>query len=171
MDKEKIKKIINLAINGEPGEQKNAQRILLNLGIDQKDYKNFVSKKTEDKNYVGFVTYKDKDESTIIKQLYFKITNAEQINFYQINPRKIAIRFETKKERESFRINSKTIIELYRKEKKRFLEAFIQANCLFGITDFEPQENEKESPMTDILDIIDMAKTIKTAIMDNLLED
>lgn len=171
MDNEKIKKIINLAMHGEEGERKNAQYILKNIGIKPEDYFKILSSTPSEnnENLKVTVSYKDKDESTIIKQLYFRITNISTISYLQINPRKIEIPFKNSSQAKKFKTNVKTILPLYRKEKKRFLHAFIQANNLYGFD--ETDTNENQNTIDEIMEIINMAKNIKTAVFDNLLED
>lgn len=160
ISKEKLRHIANLALNGVEGERDNAKRILEKLSLTPEEILN----EDNTKNIKITVTYKNNDEFEILKCLYFKITNAEKLYFSRINSRKIEIEI-LKINAKKYEQHMKSIINLYRKEHKKFVDAFIQKNDLFS-----DSVKINTDLTTDILDMLNMAKSIKNIIFSDLLE-
>lgn len=177
MNEEKLIKIARMAMQGIGGEKIAAREILKKLGKTPEEIlENLDNKrKTESSTLITVIqSFKDKSEFEILKQLYFKITNKESISFWRNNSRKFS--FEaSREEARKYKNAAKTILKLYRKEHEKFVEAFIQANNLFSEQASNPNNDNMDSgydfPTEDILEIIRMARNIKTAFLGDLLDD
>lgn len=169
MDPDKLKKVAAIARNpGSEGERKAALRILSNHGYSLSDFED--EKKKQNIVYLQ-LSYKDKFEKKLILQVYSKIMNTFDIEYYQISKKSISIEISKDKEKHFFdSINSVKLH--YRKELIKFQSAFIHKLRLF------PDENvkvpnidkPKELSKEEIRDILSMAIGVTEMIFDPLLE-
>lgn len=160
MKNEKLKLIARLARRGEEGERDVARRILELSGISVDDIPE------EDEVEVEF-TYKTSLEKQLIVQYYCKLMNCNRMNGFRIGSRRGSVYLPVDKV-DRFRQDISTILSLWRKELKRFLEAFIAANHLYSDI---PTESEAELSMEEMEELVAMARSIKRATLGRLLQD
>lgn len=162
MKPEKMKLIAQMARYGTEEERDVAKNILSMAGISLDDIE------MEEEIEVEY-TFKTSMEKQLIVQVYCKLMDKSSMSNFRISNRKGSVCIPKEKANQ-FRQNVSTILSLWRKELKRFHEAFIQANRLFSET---PGDDESESSMTleEIEEIMSMAKSIKRATLGRLLKE
>lgn len=155
MDRAKLRKVAMLARDGEPGEREAANLILEKNGVTIDDLLGDIPEVV----WLEF-KYKTAFERTLIFQTYFKITNTDSTDAAKHQNR---VELGIKPELAEHLFQSvKTVLELWRKELKRFQAAFIQRNGLFSS---QPSKREPKRPMTEeeLTEMFMMAASIKKA--------
>lgn len=166
MNKDKLRKVARLALEGVGGEKEAAKAILRKFKLTPED---ILSQEKNEKVRIS-QTYKDSSEFEILKQLYSKITNTNTMTIWRINARRFEVELYPEQARK-YQQYQKTILSLYRKEHKKFINAFIQANELFSDKgpDEKPRKKESEISREEILDMLKMAANIKNIVFGDLL--
>lgn len=160
MKTEKLKLVARLARQGEEHEREVALSILEMAGISLDDIP------ADEEIEIEF-TYKTALEKQLIVQTYCKLMNCNVMNAFRIGKRRGSV-YLPKDKSDRFRQDVSTILSLWRKELKRFHEAFIQANRLFSDL---PSDSDFEISMDEVEEIMSMAKAIKKATLGRLLQD
>jgi hypothetical protein len=160
MNTEKLKLVARLARQGESGERDVALRILRIAGVSLEDIPQ------EEEVEVEF-TYKTALEKQLIVQTYCKLTNSNVMNGFRINSKRGSV-FLPVDMADRFRQDTSTILSLWRKELKRFFEAFVQANRLFSDL---PSDSDFEISIEEAREIMEMARSIKRATLGRLLNE
>lgn len=156
-----LRKVAMLAVNGEPGERDAAESILKSNGVTAEQIL-----ADSEPNVPVEVTFKNKQERTLITQLYCKYMNESEIEYYRIKNRRIRF-YLPKPKVDIFLRDLETILKSYRKEIDTFLCAFIQANRLFP--DLEDDNSEISLTTDEIENIINMARGIRKVVLGPLL--
>jgi hypothetical protein len=161
MDKPVLRKVALLAKHGDPGERDAAKFILEKQGTTAEE----VLSETEDETEIVDVTFKNSMERELVAQVFFKITNAADFEYYRYGSRRIGAVLPTSKA-SRFKEDVKTVLGLWRKELKKFRIAFIAANQLWS------DRPGVASPLSqkEIAEIMAMAASIKTTALGPLLE-
>jgi hypothetical protein len=160
MNAEKLKLVARLARQGEPGERDVALRILGIAGVSLEDIPQ------EEEVEVEFI-YKTALEKQLIVQTYCKLTNSNVMNGFRISSKRGSV-FLPADMVDRFRQDVSTILSLWRKELKRFFEAFIQANRLFSDL---PSDSDFKISIEELQEIMVMARSIKRATLGRLLNE
>jgi hypothetical protein len=160
MNFEKLKLVARLARQGESGERDVALRILGIAGVSLEDIPQ------EEEVEVEF-THKTALEKQLIVQTYCKLTNSKVMNGFKISAKRGSVLLPVDLA-DRFRQDVFTILSLWRKELKRFFEAFIQANRLFSGL---PSDSDFKISIEELQEIMVMARSIKRATLGRLLNE
>jgi hypothetical protein len=155
LSKSTINKVLRLAQYGATDGEKDAARtVLVTNGIDP-------DQQIEEEAVYTKVNYKTAFERDIIWQIVSRLTNTSSIYATKMN-RHTSIRIPAHLEKRLHQ-DVKTIIPLWRKELKKFLQAFVIKNELYSTGDEPEHENKSGLSQDEIQDIIEMARSITKA--------
>lgn len=160
MKPNKMKLVANMARHGTENEKLAAIAILDKFHLSLEDFED------DDQDIEVDFKYKTSFEKTLIFQAYARLLNRADIPYQQHSKKKILSLRVPQGKAEKLKLDIDCILRLWRKEIERFEIAFIHANKLFS------NKSTGESSMSEqeVLDLLHMAASIKTATLDNLIK-
>lgn len=163
---DKMRKLLALAERGEGGEKETAQRmlgsLLLKYGISLQEL-------AEDSKNVYYWNYNNVHERKILFQIYCKVCNTEDIEYY------------TDDRKCGFELSSSQYIEMdlhysiLKKELKTLIErtvsAFVVANKIFANEEKDTQHREyTQKELEELEELLRIANCIKPSKINKQLE-
>jgi hypothetical protein len=159
-----LRKVARLAMWGATrGERESAQRILDKVGKTIED----ILRDDIDEEILVQLKYKNTFERDILFQIYACINNTDIVHYRRYGTRRIGF-ITPRSTAQKIVSAAETMIPLWRSQIKSFHSAFIQANNLYS--DKKSKEVKEVLTAEEIDEILAMAKNIKTASLNQLLE-
>lgn len=164
MHTDRIQRVIQMALRGEPGERDVARRLLEEAGIPESEWESL-----KDPVIEVDVTFRNKTERDLVQQVFYSVANTNTIRYYKIGSRKIRVPISASRA-DGFKASVDTILGLWRSEIEKFKIAFIHANHLYSTVDGDDENSPAPMSEDDIRAIISMMPNIRTANLSRQLK-